>query len=439
MVHSIAATIAVLLLVGGASAQVAPVTLEDFDGDEKLGTNWTALGDIQVSRVDVPEDVRHDGVRGKMVTAQASGNAKFAVKASFPRPTYRTAERLQLRLRADDVSQDKPLVIEFQVFSSQRRAWFWRKITLVESRWKTVELPLRYFRQSPGAVLEWREAHRFAIHFRNAGTLSLDNIQLVPGSGKNPAWMSPQELGKFAFKDKARHFSSVHFAVVTNEPRLDGEAVLAAFEELDRMIKRDLPEMPEPQRRVVCLIFADKARFQTFWRDLGQRFNSVVPVIRSDGYAIFGLAGSSYDDSFGAVRPVYVQEACHALLGQTLGVSNQSEWLHEGLANYYQLHWSGQDIHKLTRGMVEQKRHVPLSKLLNGERINTRDYAQAALFVKWLMTDKQRRSQFWSAIQEMKIRSSTTLAPLTETHFEQSLDELESAWLKWSTNQLTAR
>lgn len=427
------------LSVSHSAAQDDPITLEDFDGETGLGQRWTALGKIQVRRVDVPEGTSHEGVQGRMVTATADANGKLAVRADFPRPAWSTAKRIQLRLRAANASEEQPLVVEFQVFSSQRRAWFWRKITLDDSDWETVELPLRYFRQSPGAVVAWQEAHRFAIHFRNAGTLSIDNIELVPGKGQHPAWLSAQELGEFAFGDEAAQFSSDHFIVVTNEPQLDGKAVLAAFEKLYGMLRRDLPEMPAPRRRVVCLIFADRSRFQTFWRDLGQRFNSTVPIVRTGGYSIFGVAGSSYDDSFGPVRPVYVQEACHALLGQTLGISNQSEWLHEGLANYYQLHWSGQDIHEVTCEMIDKKRHIPLSTLLNGKSIGTRNYAQATLFVKYLMSDRERRRQFWSAMQSMKSGSSTALAPLCQEHFGQPLEDVEKAWLKWAQVELESQ
>ena len=34
-------------------------------------TRWVALGDITVNRVDVPGDVRHEGVQGKMGQAEA--------------------------------------------------------------------------------------------------------------------------------------------------------------------------------------------------------------------------------------------------------------------------------------------------------------------------------------------------------------------------------
>ena len=191
---------------------------------------------------------------------------------------------------------------------------------------------------------------------------------------------------------------------------------------------------------MVLMIFARQEHYRVFWRQLGQLFNSIVPVVNSEGYTIFGIAGSTYSpEQFGGVRPVFVHEACHALLTQVVGVPNRSEWLHEGIANFYQLRWSKQKIHELTRAMIERGRHVPLAKLLDGNRISQRDYAQAVLFVKWLMEDKSRRQQFESAMLEMKQRSSTRLEPLLKKNFKTTIAEMEKAWLTWARAKLPAR
>jgi hypothetical protein len=418
-----------------AFAQRNAVTLDDFDGAEKLSQRWVAVGDIKLARVDVPAGVKHEGVRGMMVRAEAKAQAKFAAAPSFARPDYEKAQSIRFRAKADEVSAEKPLTLEFQVYSDQRRAWFWRKVTLDKPDWQTVELPLRYFRYSPGAALDWKETHRFAIHFRDAGTLSVDGFELVPGEGPHPAYLSAEELGRFAFGDEAVHFRGEPFVVVTDEQKLDGKAVLAALEELETLIERDFPDLPRATRPVLVLVFAEREAYQDFWPKFGERFNSVVPEVASDGYTLLGVAGSSYSDEYGPVRPSYVHEACHALLAQVLGIANQSEWLHEGLANYYQLHWTGQDVHALMRDRIEAGKHVPLEALLNGQSISARDYGQAVLFVEWLVEDPARRKAFWSAMLEMKERASTDLAPLAAKHFGKTLAEMEAAWLEWARGQ----
>ena len=429
-----ALVVALIFAARGSAAEL--ITLDDFDGAAKLSAGWTAAGKISVSRLAVPPNVRHEGVQDKFILAKAGKSARLLVKPGFPRPAYEKASAIRLRAKADGVSAEKPLVFEFQVFSSKRPAWLWRKVTIDREGWQTLELPLRYFRHSPGAALDWEEAHRMVFSFRNAGSLSIDNIQLVSGKGKHPAYLSAEELGRIAFGDKAIYYRGPPFVVVTDEKRLNGEAVLAALDELRQAIKRDFPRLGSTRRPVVLLIFAKREDFRLFWRTLGKRFRSIAPVVNSDGYAIFGVAGSSYSDTLGPVRPVYVHEACHALLAQLLGIPNQSEWLHEGVANFYQLRWSKQRVHLLTRSMIKEGRHVPLEKLLRGNRIAQRDYAQSVLFVKWLIEDAERRRQFESAMREMKQRSSTKLEPLLQKYFRMTLAQMEAAWLKWARGKL---
>lgn len=410
-----------------------PVLLENFDGPAPLGERWTALGQIQVQRADVPGDVNLPGVAGKCIRCSAQAGAKLAVKPDFPRPKYETAQALRLRCDAAGVTEKEPLVVEFQVFSSQRRAWYWSKFTFDKPGWQTVELPLRYFRQSTGAALDWGEAYRLAVHFRNAGTLSLDDVELIPGEGKDPAYLTAEEVGKLAFGEKLKVYRNPHFAVVSDEPRLKADAVLAAFDKLYQAVFRDLPKLPRPRREVVCLVFAEDPRYRQFWGRLAESFHSQVPAPKSDGYTLFGIAGSSYSDKYGAVRPVWVHETCHAMLAQSLGVTNQSEWLHEGLANYYQLAWTGQDVHALTRNMIRDRKHVPLSRLASGKPIGTESYAQAVLLVEWML--QVHRDAFTAAILEMRQRTSTDLAPLATKHFGRPLDELETEWLEWADEQ----
>jgi hypothetical protein len=204
------------------------------------------------------------------------------------------------------------------------------------------------------------------------------------------------------------------------------------------MVKRDCPDLAEVERPVVLLVFAKEPEYRSFWPKLAEKFNSVATEPQNQGYTIFGIAGSSFDREV-TVRPVYIQEACHALLAQLFGVTNQSEWLHEGVANYYQLHWSKQNINQLMRQQVLNQQLVPLEKLLNGQRLSGREYGQAVLFAKWLLEDPTRRKQLQEAVKEMRERSSTNMKPLAEKHFGMSFAEMESAWLDWAKEEVSEK
>ena len=90
-------------------------------------------------------------------------------------------------------------MVEFRVYSKQRRAYFWRKVEFTDNQWRSVELPLRFFRSSSGAAVAWSEVHRLGIAFRNPGVLAIDQLKLVPAAGDYPAYLTAAELGKMAF------------------------------------------------------------------------------------------------------------------------------------------------------------------------------------------------------------------------------------------------
>ena len=113
-------------------------------------------------------------------------------------------------------------------------------------------------------------------------------------------------------------------------------------------------------------------------------------------------------------------------------MANSSEWLHEGLANYYQLDWTKQDIHKLNRARLRNGKMRSLRDLLSGQRIPMDDYAQVTLWTKWLLSDELRRKQFAEAMSEMRKRNSTRLEPICEKAFGKKLEEMELEWLRWA-------
>jgi hypothetical protein len=357
------------------------------------------------------------------------------VRPDFKRPPFEEFDALRFSARANMATAEDPLVFEVRVFSGSRPASFWRRVTLNSDRWEFIELPLRFFRQSAGASLDWSEVTRFGFHFRNVGEISIDGIELIRTGASGSPYLSPEELGTLAFGQNAKMFSNEQFVVLTNDERVNGRSVLDEFEKLSRFIFADFPGFTRPVRKIPMLIFATERQYRDFWPRFGAKFASVIPPINSDGYSVLGVAGSYYSPEFGPVRPVFIHEACHAILAPVMGLSNSGEWLHEGLANYYQLRWTKQNIHELTKKMISDGSHVPFSQLLNGDSVRMRHYAQITLVMQWMMGDPELRQSLQNAIKTMKMRSSTSLEPVCERHFQRTLEELELDWLRWAREQ----
>lgn len=404
--------------------------LEDFDQSGGLGARWTASQGMLLERVGVAPSVRHEGVAGRMLKVKAVAGGYFASKSDFPDPRFVASSGLKFRINASGVSKQQPLVFEFQSFATERKAWRWTKVSIDSTGWQTVELPTRYFRHSGAAYLPWEETRRFAFRFRNAGRIELDGVELVDAPVEtHPSTLSLEELSRLAFGPKGRIHRSGSFAILTDEPRLKPEETFAQLNRMLQMFRSDFPLAKLPAQPIPLLIFSKESRYRTFWGDLSAKFNSQGPVPPSGGYAMLGIAGSFYDPAQGSVRPVYLHEACHALIARTFGLASQGGWLQEGLANYYQLRWGKKDTGVFAQNLLANRRLVPLGKLLDGSPIGMKNYAQVALVIEWILAT--RKDGLHPAIRGMAKQGSSALAPLAQVHFGKSLAGLEEEWISW--------
>jgi hypothetical protein len=387
---------------------------------------------MRLERVDVPVEVRHEGVERRMLQVVARAGGSFASQPNFPRCRFHAATAVKFRAQAPDASAAAPLVFEFQVYSTERKAWRWSKVTLDVPDWRTVELPTKYFRHSPAAYLPFEETRRFAFRFRTTGRFNLDTIELLDrGFGTRPAELSLEEIGELAFGSEATIHRGKSFAVITDELRLKPTETMAALDKMLSMILTDFPELKAPKQLSPLLVFSDEARYRAFWAKLAEKFNSDGPTPESDGYSMLGIAGSFYDHRLGSIRPVYLHEACHAVMARLFGISSEGDWLHEGLANYYQLRWTNQDLGSIAKTLVANRRLISLQGLLNGRTIAMEHYAQAALFIEWIMVNSTRKARLLPAIRYMAKEGSTTFEPAARTHFGASVQRIESSWIRW--------
>ena len=404
--------------------------LEDFDQPGGLGDRWTASQGMFLERVVVSGEVRHEGVAGRMLKVKAVAGGYFASKSDFPDPRFVASSGVKFRINASGVSKQQPLVFEFQSFAKERKAWRWTKVSIDSAGWQTVELPTRYFRHSGSAYLPWKETRRFAFRFRNAGRIELDGIELLDAPvDTHPSTISLEELDRLAFGSKGKVHRSGSFAILTDEPRLKPKETFAELDRMLNMFLADFPGAKLPAQPIPLLIFSKESRYRAFWGELAKKFNSQGPVPQSGGYAMLGIAGSFYDPGQGSVRPVYLHEACHALIARTFGLASQGGWLQEGLANYYQIQWGKKDTGVFAQNLLANRRLVPLGKLLDGSPVGMKNYAQVALFIEWILAT--RKECLLPVIRGLAKQGSSALAPLAQVHFGKSLASLEREWIDW--------
>ena len=84
-----------------------------------------------------------------MLKVVASEGGYFATKINLSSFSFELFKEIKFRINAKNVSVQKPIVFEFQVFAAYRKAWRWRKVEITKPGWQTVSLPTRFFRQVP--------------------------------------------------------------------------------------------------------------------------------------------------------------------------------------------------------------------------------------------------------------------------------------------------
>ena len=405
---------------------------EDFDRAEGLAGRWEGIGTIRASRVPVT-GATIPGVAGKMVRVEAQPRSSLRTAPLPGRPALDRCERIVFRVDAASATPARPVVLEVQFFAAGRRAWWWRKVELDRPGWRQVDLPLSDFRTG-GGLPSWEEVDRLGFSFRTGATLGLDGIELRRGRAPDVAYLSIPELGREAFGARpARVLRRGPFAVSTDEPRLDEARLLDALEAMYGRTRADLPGLPAPSRPVPLLIFAADRDYREFWPRFARRFEAEMAAPRSGGFTALGVGSAPGATDPATIRPVFVHEASHALMGQMLGLDNRGEWLLEGLATRYQLAFSGQDIGPIVRaGLADARGRTPLEDLLDGEPIPETRYWQAALVIDWMLADPGRRERFLAALGAMRRRGSTDLRPLVRGHFGVTLADIESSWLAWA-------
>jgi hypothetical protein len=428
----------VALVAAGTPAQSGKVVvLDDFDGNRKISVGWRALGEIHVRRIAADRESGVSGVEGKMVEVVAKGRGTFlSTKAKLP-PLERI-DRVVFRARAPGAAAERPAVFEFLFTTKQERAWFWRKVTLVGAGWQEVSLPLRFFRWSAGTVPRWDEVIQYGFHLRGAGTIVIDRVEAIEGEkGGDTAYLSPGRLARLAFGEApVRTLARGQFVILTDAAHLDLEVVHRALAEMAARVRNDFPHGSSRWGPVPLLVFAEEADYRSFWPRFAGMMGSRANAPRADGFTSQGIASSSVSRSGRPVRPVFVHEACHALCTQILGLPNRGEWLQEALATRYQLMFSGQSIRQIVQEGIEKRSYrLPLERLVDGSRIPTNRYWQAATFLEWLLDDAKRRKKLDEALADMRARASTDLRPLAATRFGMSIEEMESAWLAWSAER----
>lgn len=370
--------------------------------------------------------VEGDGARLQLLTAESSpGTNDAADKIRFSLPAHGqlittpqneftqlpATTAIRFRIRAPHAQPDQPCKLECRWYSRDRAAWRWRRLELHDNQWQQFELPLAWFRHSPRAHVDWNETTRLAFWSPSAETYELDRIELVQPDNNDDFDPLTHQLSRIAFTKQPRIETSDHFALITNVESLDHVAVLQMLETLHARIIDDFPQLKPPTHPIPLLVFANKTEYQAFIARLGSLLQAHIRPPTTPGFTVHSIACAVHSERFGPIRPVYVHEAAHALLAPMFGLSNQGEWLHEGLASHYQTTLLDQERRLLARSVAAEP--VSWDRMLTGDRLEPTHYAHAMFFVEWLLSQPNRRDALTDWIRQTRSQPAAALVSIT--------------------------
>lgn len=456
----------------------APLMSEDFDRPGlALSREWVASPGVSARLVPVAGPLDGSGAPAPRPIPGVSGNALEIVakaaggvltrparpgeEAAAPDervpPRFQDADSLVLRLaRLPDPDPGsgsgpgpaarpgaaiQPLNLEIRFIETNRRAWWWRKLTLEtpSDEWREFRLPLRAFRDSGPFAPAWENVNRVALYLRGPGRILVDGLELVPGDAPGAAYDTLEDLRALAFPPDAEVFVHTRprrpFAVLADFPDLRGDEALAALEAMREQTRRDVPWLPEPDRPVPLVVFRTRDAYRDFWARYARRLNGEIEPPNSDGFTSQGVATSFADNPPGRVRATYVHEANHALLHRTLGLSNRNEWLLEGFATRCQQIYDPRprEEARAARALLAAPAGAAstLDRVAHGRPVGQADYRASAWLVGWLLDDPELRPRFQDWLREIRVTGDTNLASAAPRALGASGVELEPAFRKW--------
>ncbi len=202
-------------------------------------------------------------------------------------------------------------------------------------------------------------------------------------------------------------FAAPGILLWTDAP-LDGREIVAQLQQFQAYLRQKLPPQGQaasarassasgPARwpggraeepTVAVAICANGDEYQALWRRVEAYYDGRLGRVATEGFSYRTFCATSFDDArqFARRRAVVCHEFAHVWLYQRYGLANDGNWLTEGIATTVQLRFfpgsgsRGDFARWMTTG-----RALPLKRLMDLPRIETKDYWQAGTLVEMLM------------------------------------------------------
>ncbi len=356
---------------------------------------------------------------GKACRVSAGGSGGVAFSSEHWPADWRSNATLRFWVFRRPVDE-RPETIELRCVEADGRAHFWRKIELRHSGWRLIETPLSAMRWGDQRAPRWDKVKNLVIFVRQPGELWLDSLSMSAGADTEAAELAGLRLARLAFPQTDAERVAVvrrdHVELITDCSRIDQAKLGDHLQKTAETVLEELDLAKQTGHRGTLIVFDRDPDYRRFVPRLGAYWNAQAAEPQSGGFTVQAIAMAAFSEQHGTLRPVFTHEFIHSLLARALRISNRGEWLHEGLANYYQLRFHPQEnIAEIVRmGVADSSRHLPLEQLCNGKPIPMNRYWQAMTLAEMLLKDDAYRRRLPKLLEAFGTDGSTDLGPRLE-------------------------
>lgn len=243
---------------------------------------------------------------------------------------------------------------------------------------------------------------------------------------------------------RCRQFASERIAIWTDAP-VDGDELLAHLAKVEQYLAgifpaptaasapagpASAPAARGPVRPVALAVYDRPPDYQALWRRVGEYYAGVLPEVVTAGYSyrVFCAASFESKEKFAQRRPVLCHEFAHVWLYQNAGLRNDGNWLTEGLGTAVQLKFfpASGDRKEFAR-YLEAGQLLPLKRLMDSERVATKDYWQAGTLVELLI---QRHGDRLPGVVAAFNKGASAYA-IVKDALDMDFDTLQKQWAEY--------
>lgn len=406
------------LLIATSAATAGPA-IADFEAAE-AAKPWSA----DAGAVEVVKAPAHAGTGALRWNAPKEG-ARLACGAFHGDLTSNRAIRFFAYLEG---TVDREMTLKFRTKGGD----FARRFPLRPQVWSEIVVSFYQFRQE--GLPRWDRVEALEFVARRPVTIVLDDVGLVEG-GDDPQIEPGGALVERIFPDITPKIALTENFRVFTDAAVDPALVAARLEE-GLASFRKIFGIEEPLAWPVTLVIRPTVEDyrRTSVETARDVYGGELAPPTAGGFTFYEFSFASYDEKYGATRPVFLHEAFHQIVSRLLGFhgANGAMWIEEGLCYFMQNEFTPiENAKEETLKLLDNPKRPALSTFDGKQRIDSgAENLESFLVVQFLL--KGPHAAKWADFVEALRENDTNLLKAADEALGVKPADFETEWVEFT-------